>query len=203
MRRDWSKKDIELLNKHYPIEGCNKTAKILNRSYWSVNKKASRLQLKTDFKIKFAEKEEIIEAIDNSASISEALRYLDKVVSGVSMGLFRKYCGEYNIEIVFTKTIIHNNKQKSIEEWLVNGSTISSCKLKEKLYNSGLKNRICEKCGGDEWWHGEKISLILDHINGINNDNRLKNLRIVCPNCNATLPTHCRGYKKHITLRGK
>lgn len=34
-----------------------------------------------------------------------------------------------------------------------------------------------------------KISLILDHINVINNDNRLENLRIVCPNCNAGLDT--------------
>jgi hypothetical protein len=34
------------------------------------------------------------------------------------------------------------------------------------------------------------MSLILDHINGINTDNRIENLRIVCPNCNATLPTH-------------
>ena len=34
------------------------------------------------------------------------------------------------------------------------------------------------------------MSLILDHINGINSDHRLENLRIVCPNCNATLSTH-------------
>jgi hypothetical protein len=38
---------------------------------------------------------------------------------------------------------------------------------------------------------GKKMSLILDHINGVYNDNRIENLRIVCPNCNATLPTHC------------
>ena len=36
----------------------------------------------------------------------------------------------------------------------------------------------------------KKMSLILDHINGIHNDNRIENLRIVCPNCNATLDTH-------------
>jgi hypothetical protein len=35
------------------------------------------------------------------------------------------------------------------------------------------------------------LSLILDHINGVNNDNRIENIRIVCPNCNATLDTHC------------
>ena len=35
------------------------------------------------------------------------------------------------------------------------------------------------------------MSLILDHVNGVADDNRLFNLRIVCPNCNATLDTHC------------
>jgi len=40
------------------------------------------------------------------------------------------------------------------------------------------------------------MTLILDHINGVNNDNRLENLRIVCPNCNATLDTHCIGVRK-------
>ena len=35
------------------------------------------------------------------------------------------------------------------------------------------------------------MALILDHINGVPNDNRLENLRIVCPNCAATLDTHC------------
>lgn len=48
--------------------------------------------------------------------------------------------------------------------------------------NYAIKNDI---------WHGKKISLILDHINGIHNDNRIENLRMLCPNCNATLDTHC------------
>ena len=35
------------------------------------------------------------------------------------------------------------------------------------------------------------MALILDHINGVATDNRLENLQIVCPNCAATLDTHC------------
>src|SRR5262249_10271723 len=37
----------------------------------------------------------------------------------------------------------------------------------------------------------------LDHINGVPTDNRLENLRIVCPNCAATLDTHC-GRKRRL-----
>jgi hypothetical protein len=35
------------------------------------------------------------------------------------------------------------------------------------------------------------MALILDHINGVGDDNRVENLRIVCANCAATLDTHC------------
>ena len=50
---------------------------------------------------------------------------------------------------------------------------------------------MCELCGQDEIWFGRRMSLILDHINGVGDDNRLENLRIVCANCAATLDTRC------------
>lgn len=64
------------------------------------------------------------------------------------------------------------------------------------MYDEGIKEKKCELCGQGEEWNGKYMSLILDHINGIYNDNRIENLRIVCPNCNATLETHCRGDSK-------
>jgi len=84
----------------------------------------------------------------------------------------------------------HFNK-KDIVDILVENSTYPTTHLKKRLYKEGLKEKVCEKCGQTEDWYGKKMSLILDHINGINNDNRIENLRIVCPNCNATLDTHC------------
>jgi hypothetical protein len=78
-----------------------------------------------------------------------------------------------------------------LEQVLVAGSTYPRRRLKERLYASGLKQRACELCGQGEVWRGRRMSLVLDHVNGVRDDNRLENLRIVCPNCNATLDTHC------------
>ena len=74
---------------------------------------------------------------------------------------------------------------------MVEGSTYSRNHLKNRLYRAGLKAPRCELCGQGELWRGQPMSLILDHINGRRDDHRLENLRILCPNCAATLDTHC------------
>ena len=86
-----------------------------------------------------------------------------------------------------------------LEQILVDGSTYNRGKLKQRLYDEGLKQRRCEMCGQGEEWRGQPMSLILDHINGYPTDNRLENLRIVCPNCAATLETHC-GRKNRLDV---
>jgi hypothetical protein len=69
--------------------------------------------------------------------------------------------------------------------------------LKKRLYREGIKSPVCELCGQGEIWRGARMALILDHINGVGDDHRLENLRIVCPNCAATLSTHCGKNKPH------
>jgi hypothetical protein len=78
-----------------------------------------------------------------------------------------------------------------LSDVLVEGSTYNRHNLKRRLLASGLLRPNCELCGQDEHWQGRLMSLVLDHINGISNDNRIENLRMVCANCAATLDTHC------------
>jgi hypothetical protein len=136
-------------------------------------------------------------AVEASRSYSEVLRRLGMRPAGGNHHLLRKYVDE-----VWQIPTGHfdaggasiRNLHKApiyLEKVLVTRSTYSRGKLKERLFNEGLKDRQCEQCGQGELWRGRSMSLILDHINGIPDDNRIENLQIVCPNCAATLDTHC------------
>lgn len=80
---------------------------------------------------------------------------------------------------------------RPLDEILVENSTYARANLKARLYAEGIKTPTCELCGQGEVWRGRPMGLILDHVNGVRDDHRLHNLRIVCPNCAATLETHC------------
>ena len=76
-----------------------------------------------------------------------------------------------------------------LNEIINNKVKFSRCQLKKRLIYSGLLEYKCVKCNNTGEWMGEKISLEIDHINGVNDDNRLENLRILCPNCHSQTPT--------------
>jgi Zn finger protein HypA/HybF involved in hydrogenase expression len=77
----------------------------------------------------------------------------------------------------------------SLDEIFSENSLISNDRLKQILFSEKLIENKCCECGNNGEWLGKPISLELDHINGVNNDNRIINLRILCPNCHSQTPT--------------
>ena len=61
--------------------------------------------------------------------------------------------------------------------------------MKSRLIKEEILEYKCALCGNTGEWQGQSLTLQLDHINGINNDNRLKNLRLLCPNCHSQTKT--------------
>lgn len=104
----------------------------------------------------------------------------------------KRYIISFNIDTSHFRTIKNggSHKKYGLSDILVEISTYFWTKnLKDRLYKEGLKKRECKLCGQGEMWKNKKMSLILEHINGNNSDNRIDNLRIICPNCNDTLDT--------------
>jgi len=144
------------------------------------------------------------EAIASSFSWAEALRKLGMCHSGGNWRLLKERAGRWDIPTNHFDPYARGReaarrRQLSLDEILVENSTYSRFALKQRLYAAGLKKRECELCGQGEIWREKAMTLILDHINGIRNDNRLENLRIICPNCAATLETHC-GRKNRLDI---
>ncbi len=85
-----------------------------------------------------------------------------------------------------------------LKDILVENSSYQSTKLKKRLVDEGIKQDRCEICGQGNKWNDKLLVLQLDHINGIHTDDRLENLRIVCPNCHTQTDTFCtRKLKQH------
>lgn len=93
-----------------------------------------------------------------------------------------------------------------LEEVLVENSSYNRSRLKQRLLKVGLKRNECELCGQGPTWNGKLLVLQLDHVNGVHDDNRLDNLRMICPNCHTQTPTFCSRNRKTKTsnpdLRG-
>ncbi len=135
-------------------------------------------------------------AIGASKSWAESLRRLGLCSSGGAWRVLKKYAEIWEIptEHFDPRARCGENltrKQKPLSEVLVQGSSHSRQNIKRRLLAEGLKEPRCELCGQGEIWRGRPMSMILDHINGVRDDHRLENLQMVCPNCAATLDTHC------------
>ena len=150
------------------------------------------------------EKEILENCIKESETINEVLTKLSRNNSSGGYKSFKKYIEKYKIDIshfLTPKQIIERQyknggliKKKTSDIFVENSTTSRHC-VKSRVISEKLIEYKCIFCENDGNWRGKKISLILDHKNGVNNDNRLENLRFVCPNCEATLITHCKGYK--------
>jgi hypothetical protein len=135
---------------------------------------------------KFTE-EQLRAAVAASRCYSDVLRRLGLRTAGGNPRTIQKYVALWNIAVDHfdpdaVRAVTIRREPIPLKAVLVENCTYHRGHLKERLYAAGLKTRS---------WNGGHMSLILDHINGVPTDNRLENLRIVCPNCNATLATHC------------
>jgi hypothetical protein len=87
-----------------------------------------------------------------------------------------------------TGRIITQDRRLSVDELTRPGRGTRRSHLKGRLIRAGVLRPACYECGLTEW-RGRPLTLVLDHINGVNDDNNPINLRLLCPNCNSQTDT--------------
>lgn len=143
--------------------------------------------------------QQFVDAVKSSYSIAEVLQKLHLAEAGGSYKTFYKTVKDLQLNTShFTgqghlKGKTHNWTPARLLETILVVDSIhtNSNNLKKRLIRLNLLENKCYECDIDEW-NGKKLSLHMDHINGINTDNRLENLRILCPNCHSQTLTYCR-----------
>ncbi len=143
-------------------------------------------------------KEDFIETVNKSDSYTEVLENLGFSCSSGSMG--NKVKDRINIDNI---NISHFGRKSfrrfDINEILVENSTYTNRhRLKIRLVKEKILNYECEHCKNIGTWNGKKLSLQLEHKNGISNDNRIFNLCFLCPNCHSQTETYAGKNKKNI-----
>ena len=154
-------------------------------------------------------KEWLQELCADSYSLAEVLRKAGRKQAGGNQETLKKKIAEFGIDIShFTGQLWSKGKTKETDERLVRDSLNKEKYQLEEVFceNSPVTQKVlrgyverhnvieykCQFCGCDGHWLNTEIALEIDHINGNNNDNRVENLRYLCPNCHATTET-CRG----------
>jgi len=141
-------------------------------------------------------KEKFTEIVKNSkcwADVMEACCFSRK---GNTRGI-KKRVNNWSLDVshfLTGKTLIKKYTCKmdidALREKLIEDCYHSTDGFKKQLFRFGLLEEKCYKCGLGPEWDGARLVLQLDHINGTNCDNRLENLRILCPNCHSQTDTY-------------
>ncbi|MFA4954600.1 MAG: HNH endonuclease [Patescibacteria group bacterium] len=140
---------------------------------------------------------ELREAAKKSTSFRGVIKRLGLVPAGGNYSQVQRYLSEYDIDYSHFKGAAWNKglhglsfPRISLEEVLKKDSAFQSHKLKKRLFKAGIKKPKCEICGWNKKNADGYQPLELHHVNGNKTDNRLVNLRILCPNCHSLQPTH-------------
>lgn len=137
-------------------------------------------------------KEELEEIVAQSNSYRDVMNLLHyKSNNGRAYEVVKKRIEKYNISTEhfgFKKRV-----KREPENIFIENSTACQAVLRRWYLKGNYSEYECAICGLPPIWQEKELVLTLDHINGNNTDNRLENLRWVCPNCDRQLPTYSRG----------
>ena len=143
-------------------------------------------------------KKELETILKNSSSYGNFLDKIGYAKSGNAYKHTKKYLDSIDVDYSFINTPKWSSAEKSVEEVFKKGTSFCNKGLKSKILKYKLLQYECTgvNCGNTGQWLGKSLILQLDHKNGDSSDNRLENLRFLCPNCHSQTETYAGKNKK-------
>ena len=141
--------------------------------------------------------EELLEFAKNSCSMKEFSRKLGYTGGGYNGKTITKKCNELNISLDHFTGLPKGKNQWNENNIFVENCAASQASLRRWYLKGNYTPYKCAICGQEPFWNGKELTLTLDHINGVNTDDRLENLRWICPNCDRQLETFSGKNIKH------
>lgn len=140
--------------------------------------------------------EEFARIVADSTNYTNCLLNLGyNAKSGSILALLKQRIKELNLDISHFQ--ISTPTERTVDNIFIENSTADQKTLRKWYLQGEYTPYQCSICGQLPEWQNKPLTLILDHINGENKDDRLENLRWVCPNCNQQLDTTNGKNKKH------
>ena len=131
--------------------------------------------------------EQFLEIVQNSSSLKEiAYKCGYSNNSGASSKIVKNRITRQNINF---KTQHQERVQREDKDIFIEDSPVDQSTLRRRYILGKYSEYKCAICGQEPFWNGKELVLTLDHINGHNHDDRIENLRWVCPNCDRQLST--------------
>ena len=145
-------------------------------------------------------KEELEQIVKESHTYREVIIKLGySSVTGGNNETLKERLKLYQISTSHFNSHYYKRQRKlNIEKIFSNNSTVSQQVLRSAIQHYNIFPYQCRCCGNTGVWQDKPLTLTLDHINGNNHDNRIENLRWLCPNCDRQQPTFGSKNKKEL-----
>ena len=142
-------------------------------------------------------KEEFAKIVKSFDSLADIIRHFNLSAAAGNYKTLKRRITNDGVDISHIKLGISSNRNRRFErkytkEYLLGGGEVPSHSVKELkkyLIEYGVLKQQCQICGQGSTWNNLPLVLQMDHINGNREDNSIKNLRLVCPNCHTQTHT--------------
>jgi hypothetical protein len=138
--------------------------------------------------------DELKDSVNKSLCWSDVCRFVNVTICTYNFKRMQKLCLDNEINFDHFKEGRKQSYRRNKRNWesaevYCKNSLLPRHMLRKRVLRDNFMSYSCSSCNNTGEWNGKKLTLEIEHRNGINDDNRVENLTWLCPNCHSQTPT--------------